>query len=137
VSFTHQFLNTLDATFSINLGENQKFLSMLWFVLDLCKYLVLKFVLKYNINPWGLFTLFAVGICYCGLYLVYLEIYGFTPLFRTKNPRVKCWWNWHLDTFSSTSAQFFCQMSFSNRGMQNADTLSEGLSINDVRRQGI
>ncbi len=27
--------------------------------------------------------------------------------FRTKNPRVKCWWNWHLITFLINALQFF------------------------------
>ncbi len=55
MSHKHRFLNTLDATFRTNLGENRKFLSMLWYEQELSKYLVSKFVLKYNIKPWGVF----------------------------------------------------------------------------------
>jgi hypothetical protein len=51
---------------------------MLQFEQELSKYLVSKFVLKYNINLGDVFTLFAVGVCYCGLYLVYLEIDAFS-----------------------------------------------------------
>ncbi len=41
---------------------------------DLSKYLVSKFVLKYNIKPWGVFHPVCYWGCYCGLYLMYLEI---------------------------------------------------------------
>ncbi len=49
---------------------------MLWFEQELSKYLASKFVLKYNINFRNVFTLSTLGVCYCGLYLVYLEIDG-------------------------------------------------------------
>jgi hypothetical protein len=68
----HQFLNTRDATFSINLGENQKILSMLLVEQELSKYLVSKFVLKYNIRPWGVFHPVC---CWCMLLWVVSSVY--------------------------------------------------------------
>jgi hypothetical protein len=49
-------------------------IEIFWLCFDLSEYLVTKFMLKYNIKPWGVFHPVAVGVCYCGLYLVYLEI---------------------------------------------------------------
>ena len=51
----HRFLHTLDTTFSLYWGENRKILSMLRFEQEASKYLVSKFVLKYNIKPWEYF----------------------------------------------------------------------------------
>ncbi len=56
----HWYLNIQDVTFSVNLGENRKFVPMLWFEQELSKYLVSKFVLRYNIKSWGLFH----PVCY-------------------------------------------------------------------------
>jgi hypothetical protein len=32
---------------------------------------------------------------------------SFTQNFRTKKPRVKCWWNWHLVCFKSNTTELF------------------------------
>ena len=53
---------------------------MLWFEQEVSKYLVSKFVLKYNIKPWEYFHPFAVDVCFGGLHLVYVEIDGSAPL---------------------------------------------------------
>jgi hypothetical protein len=71
VGGNHRFLNTLNAPLSINWGENGNFLSMQRFKQEQRKYLLSKFVFEYNV-----FALFVVGVCYYGLYLVYIEIDG-------------------------------------------------------------
>ena len=48
-------IDLLDVTFSLYWGENIKILYMLRFEQEVSKYLVSKFVLKYNIKPWEYF----------------------------------------------------------------------------------
>ena len=55
VKLQHRSLHTLDTTFGVYWGENRKSLLMPWFKLKPSKYLVSKFVLRYNIKPWGIF----------------------------------------------------------------------------------
>ena len=50
------YIHYIDATFSIYWSESRKILSMVGFEHKLSKNLVSKFVLKYNIKPWGIFS---------------------------------------------------------------------------------
>jgi hypothetical protein len=79
-----KFLNTLDSTFSINLGENWNFLSMLQFEQELSKYLVSNIVLKYNIKPWGCFH---PVYCWCML------LWVVSSVFRNQWPRHRLPWS--------------------------------------------
>ncbi len=56
LSAKHRFLNTLDATFSINWRKKLELFVQLQVEQELSKYLVSKCVPKYNIKPWGMFS---------------------------------------------------------------------------------